>query len=290
MSTGEHSATRTRDVARFKRLVQFRPWIQSAFLFVWLMPIGRWLHWFPACVFHCYACPLSAFACPVGLMANYAAAFSVWATVPWLLIGVLVFVGAAVGSLVCGWACPFGLLQDLLAKIRPQKFSLPVWVGHIRYVVLIGLVLLLPWYLGSRGILYEDQPVSICRLCPAGALESSLWYSVWGLLTGSGWLMSWYKGMILVAFLSAAILIHRPWCRMFCPLGGLLALFNRVSLFHLRFESAHCTRCNLCRSKCAMAVKVDERINTTGCIRCLECTTCGAIRPAFASTEKSKAA
>jgi hypothetical protein len=29
-------------------------------------------------------------------------------------------------------------------------------------------------------------------------------------------------------------------------------------------------------------VKVDEKVNVSGCIRCLECTTCGAIEPCFA--------
>lgn len=282
MTNSGDTAARAQAVARAKRIVKIRPWIQTAFLAVWLMPVGRWLHSFPACVFHCYACPLSAFACPVGLMANYAAAFSVWGTVPWLLIGVLLLVGAVAGSLVCGWACPFGLLQDLLGRIRRQKMSLPGWTGQMRYVVLVGLVLFLPWYLGRQGILYEEQSISICRLCPAGALESSLWYSIRGVLTGSGWLMSWYKGLILVTFIVGAVLIHRPWCRMFCPLGGLLALFNRVSLFHLRFDPANCVKCNLCRSRCAMGVRVDERVNATGCIRCLECTTCGAIQPAVA--------
>ncbi len=272
-----------------KKLMRWRPWVQTAFLGIWLAPVGRWLHGIPGCVFHCYSCPLSSFACPVGVAANYAALFpAVW-EVPYLLIGVLLVIGAGIGSLVCGWACPFGFLQDLLGKITGWKLWVPGWLGYGRYVVLVGLVILLPAFLGHLGIPFEEQSVSICRLCPAGALEAGLPYSVRSAVTGEGWLMSWLKTGILVGFVSAAVFVHRPWCRIFCPLGGLLALFNRWSLFHLRFNPKACVACNLCRSRCAMGVKVDQKVNVPGCIRCLECTTCGAIEPALALPGNSPA-
>jgi polyferredoxin len=265
-----------------KKLSRVRPWVQTGFLGVWLAPVGQWLHSIPGCVFHCYSCPLSSFACPVGVAANYAALFPLVTEVPYLLLGILLLVGALGGSLVCGWACPFGFLQDLLGKISPRKIAVPSWLGHLRYVVLVGLVLLLPALLGFKGIPFEEQVVSICRLCPAGALEAGVPYSVQGLLAGNGWAMSWYKSAILITFVAAAIFIHRPWCRIFCPLGGFLALFNRFSVLHLRFRAKECVACNLCRSRCSMGVKVDEKVNVSGCIRCLECTACGAIEPCFA--------
>jgi polyferredoxin len=155
-------------------------------------------------------------------------------------------------------------------------------VGYTRYAVLVGLVLLLPMVLGFKGIPYENQAVSICRLCPAGALEAGVPYSIQSVLAGKGWMMSWFKTGLLLSFLVAALFFHRPWCRIFCPLGGFLALFNRFSLFHLRFNPKKCVECNLCRSRCSMGVKVDQKVNVSGCIRCLECTTCGAIEPCFA--------
>jgi len=251
--------------------------------------VGRWLHGIPGCVFHCYSCPLSSFACPVGVAANYAALLPATFEMPYLLIGLLLVVGAMGGSIVCGWACPFGFLQDLLGKITRRKTSLPGWVGYTRYAVLVGLVILLPLILGFKGIPYDEQVISICRLCPAGALEAGVPYSIRSVLAGQGWIMSWFKSAILVAFLATAFFIHRPWCRIFCPLGGLLALGNRWSLFHLRYHSENCTECNLCRSRCSLGVKVDQNINAPGCIRCLECTTCGAIQPAFARPQSNRA-
>ena len=285
-STSEKSALPS---ALGKRLMRLRPWVQTAFLGIWLAPAGRWLHGIPGCVFHCYSCPLSSFGCPVGVAANYAALFPSVFEVPYLLIGVLLLAGAIGGSLACGWACPFGFLQDLLNKLTGQHLRLPGWLGYFRYAVLIGLVLLLPAYLGWRRIPFEEQTISICRLCPAGALEAGLPYSLKGLLAERTWMMSGLKTGILLLFLGTALFMRRPWCRVFCPLGGWLALFNRWSWFHLRYKPQHCIECNLCRTRCSMGVKVDQKVNVTGCIRCLECTTCGALEPTLALPGKPPA-
>jgi ferredoxin-type protein NapH len=276
------SAPPGKPAARGDKLMRLRPWVQTAFLGVWLAPVGRWLHGIPGCVFHCYSCPLSAFGCPVGIAANYAALFPVTFEIPFLLIGVLLVSGALVGSLICGWACPFGFLQDLLGKLTPRKLVLPAWTGYFRYVVLVGLVIALPMILGYRGIPYEEQSVSICRTCPAGALEAGLPFSVASVWGGNAWLMSTFKTVLLVVFFGAAVVIYRPWCRLFCPLGGWLSLFNRWSMFHLQFKGQACAECNLCRTRCPVGVKVDEAVNVTNCIRCLECTRCGAMQPVFA--------
>jgi ferredoxin len=271
-----------------RKVSRWRPWVQFGFLGLWLAPLGRWLHGIPGCVFHCYSCPLSSFACPIGVLANYAALAPVVGEMPYLLIGLLLFVGAMAGSLVCGWACPFGFIQDLLGKIVPIKISLPSWIGYTRYIVLVGLVLALPVVLGFKGVPFEEQTISICRICPAGALEAGVPYSVQSSIAGDGWLMSGFKTGVLIAFIAAALFIHRPWCRIFCTLGGLLALFNRISLFHIQFNPKECVECNLCRSRCSMGVKVDQNVNVTGCIRCLECTKCGALKPALALPKKEE--
>jgi hypothetical protein len=84
------------------------------------------------------------------------------------------------------------------------------------------LVLLLPAILGYQGIPFEKQVVSICRLCPAGALEAGLPYSVQSLMAGTGWLMSGLKTGILIAwcFWPPRCSSYRPWCRMLLSAGG----------------------------------------------------------------------
>ena len=267
---------------RLQQWIARRAWVQTAFLALWLAPAGGALHGLPGCVFHCYSCPLSSLACPIGLMANYAALLPAAPVFPFLLAGVLFVVGGLGGTLVCGWSCPLGFFQDLLARVPLPKWQLPGWTSWGRYAVLGGLVLFLPWFLGTRGIPFDEQAVSICRLCPAGALEAGLPRSIASVAAGNAWLMSGLKTAILIVFLGSALLIHRPWCRVLCPLGGLLALFNRKSLFHLQFNGKACVECNLCRSRCSMGVELDRDANATGCVRCLECASCGALEPSLA--------
>lgn len=253
---------------------RWRFWSQTAFLALWLTPISA-LQRIPSCVFHCYSCPLSSFACPVGVVAQFCSL----GLIPFLAIGIVVTVGAMFGSLVCGWACPFGFLQDLIAKIPLPKFRLPNWLGYGRYLVLLGLVILVPMLWGM------DNHFAICRVCPAGGIEGAL---PWAVKAGAWAKISFTRYAIIGGFLLAALLTFRPWCKIFCPLGGFLSLFNRFSLFHLKFKPTRCVECNTCRSRCSMGVEVEKQVNTKHCIRCLECTTCGAIQPAVSLEKKEE--
>ncbi len=284
-----------KNLERVRRMLKLRPWVQALFVLVWVAPIG-WLSrhvWkplaevqsVPGCGFHCYACPLASFACPVGIVAQFSSAHMF----PFLAAGIVLFFAAAVGSLICGWACPFGFLQDLLDKIPVKKFRIPNWMGFGRYLTLIGLVILVPYLWG------EAHELFICRVCPAGGIEGGfvrLGMDFFGIDGGvPAEAISLTKWIIVPAFLLLAIFTYRPWCKIFCPLGGFLSLFNRVSVFHLKFDKSSCTQCNTCRARCPMGVKVDKRVNSLGCIRCLECTTCGAITPVIAGLpDKDKAA
>ena len=282
-------------------LPHLRPWVQGAFAVLWLWPIKAF-QGLPGCVFHCYGCPWASFACPIGLMANYAAAAPVpgLATAPLLLAVVLLLAGGLVGSLICGWMCPFGYLQDLLGHIPVRRIAIPNVLGYGRYVVLIVLVLALPFIFGAKGQPYDSQAVTICRYCPAGAIEAALPFSIKNLAiqkgwmsgpplpTGASWLPSPRKSALIIGMLVGSVVMFRPWCKIFCPLGGLLSLFNRISIFHLRFRREACYACNTCRSRCAMGVEVERHVNVSQCIRCTECTTCGALYPSLGTERSTK--
>jgi ferredoxin-type protein NapH len=256
------------------RLARWRSWIQALFALAWLSPFWLRLHSVCGPVFHCYSCPLATFACPIGVMANFSAVH----VFPMLAVGTVLLVGALVGSFVCGWVCPFGFLQDLIARIPTHKFELPSWMGYTRYAVLGGLVLAIPYFFG------EGHPLFFCRLCPAGALEAAVPRSVQQAASGQidllGWsqiLPSWPKMLILNGLLVLMLFTWRPWCTLFCPLGAIYSLCNRGSVFFLRFHAEQCNDCDLCRRLCRYRGRGERRGGEMRCIRCLDCTRCDAM-------------
>lgn len=250
------------------RMARWRLASQVAFSAIWLGPfLPRW-HAFCGVAFHCHSCPLALLACPVGILAQ----FSALHVFPFVAVGTLLVAGALAGSFVCGWACPFGLLQDLLARVPLPKLHLPAWTGWLRYAVLLGLVLAVPYALG------EDHPFFFCRVCPAGALDASVPHVTRQALAGQT--ITWpgpLKVAILVAVLVGALLVWRPWCRLLCPLGALYALCNRFSLFFLRFYPERCGGCAQCRSLCRAGGQPQDRLDSLACLRCLECRNCRSI-------------
>jgi ferredoxin-type protein NapH len=250
------------------RLVRWRIWIQTAFLAVWLDPFSLRLHNVCSPVFHCYACPLATFACPIGVLAN----FSALHVVPYLALGTLLVVSGIFAGFVCGWACPFGFLQDLVGRIPTPKFQLPRWTSNFRYVVLGVTVIAVPYVWGEAHALF------VCRLCPAGTLEGGM-YNV-GAAAVTGAEIPWpgpVKMIILVLFLGAMLIKWRPWCTLLCPLGAIFGFFNRFSAIFLKVHPDQCTQCGRCRRECRHGVDPAKSFDDPNCVRCMECTRCKAV-------------
>lgn len=248
------------------RLVRYRAWVQTAFLGVWMLPLGGSLFNICGPVFHCYACPLATFACPIGVIAN----FSALHLFPFFAVGTLLVIGGAVGAFICGWVCPFGFFQDLLGKVPTPRWKLPAWTGHMRWAVLVGLVIVVPYFFGEGHLLF------ICRVCPVGGIEGAGPEVVGAALAGHEvlpWPSLWKIG-IVVLVVTAMFFTYRPWCILFCPLGVIFTAFNRFSAFFLRYKPNECTSCGACHKMCPIGLEPDKRANDPRCIRCLECTKC----------------
>lgn len=217
---------------------------------------------------NCYSCPGAVGACPLGSLQG---SFSAGKSTIFYVFGIIALYGLTLGRMICGWLCPFGLIQELLYKIKTPKLKksfVTRILSFLKYVILIFFVFIVPITYAFR-----DTPLpAFCKyICPAGTLEGGL-----GLLSNKvnesyfsmlGPLFTW-KFLLLVSIVVACIFIFRMFCRFICPLGALYGLFNKISFFGVKLNTDKCVGCNKCINKCKMDIK---HVGDFECISCGEC-------------------
>jgi len=221
---------------------------------------------------NCYSCPGALGACPIGAMqaviGNWNFKFAFYVS------GFLMFVGALMGRFVCGWLCPFGLIQDLLHKIPfPKKigsFRGDKLLRKMKYVILAVFVILLPMFVVD--ILGQGLPYFCKLICPAGTLEGGMPLVLMNqsMRSALGGLYAW-KNLLLVLTIVVSILIYRPFCKYICPLGAIYSVFNPISVFRYKVDQEKCTGCGVCAKVCKMQVNPVKNANSLECIRCGLC-------------------
>ena len=221
---------------------------------------------------NCYSCPGAKGSCPIGALQavigspNYKFSYYV--------VGFLFFVGALIGRGVCGYLCPFGLVQDLLHKIPfVKKIGTFKWDKPLRkakYLILLIFVILLPLFLVD--IIGQGAPYFCKLICPVGMLEGGIplvWMNT-SMRGAVGFLYAW-KGLILLLTILLSIIIYRPFCKYICPLGAIYSLFNSVSFFRYTLDHQKCIHCGRCKAVCEMQCDPVQNCNDLECIRCGKC-------------------
>ncbi|SFQ50741.1 4Fe-4S binding domain-containing protein [Lachnospiraceae bacterium XBB1006] len=221
-------------------------------------------------VLNCYSCPGAIGACPIGALQ----AILGQRRVPFYVLGSIMLFGLVLGRIVCGFLCPFGLVQDLLHRIPTPKFHVPQRIHrvlcYVKYVLLGGFVVILPVVAAMvRGI----QIPYFCKyVCPAGTLSGGVVLSALNpqLRSLLGVLFGW-KVVVLVGVVVLAVFIPRPFCRYICPLGAFYGLFHKVSIAQLTIDKKQCIDCGKCEQVCPMQVEIRKEIRTPECIQCGAC-------------------
>jgi ferredoxin-type protein NapH len=185
---------------------------------------------------------------------------------PALLLGAapVALLALGLGSVYCGWLCPFGLLSELLDRLRRPRARWPerAWEAarRPRRVALLLLV-------GGSALL--GAPLAAV-LSPPRVLTSL------PLEARAAGVVPWVGLGLLGAFLLADLLLpRRLLCRALCPAGALAALLRAPATWRPRFEAARC-RCPghpPCVAACAWGL--DPRAGAMGprdgCTSCLAC-------------------
>ena len=213
---------------------------------------------------NCYSCPGAVGACPLGSLQSGLLSLSTLKKIPYYVLGILILSGLLLGRFICGFLCPFGLLQELLDKIPVKKIKknrVTAVLAYLKYVILAVFVIIIPLAFKFPGF---------CKfICPAGTLEGGipLLIANESLRKIAGFLFSWKCGVLLV-ILILCVFCHRAFCRFLCPLGALYSLFNPVSFFGIKVDKEKCNGCNACVRHCKMDVK---KVCDKECVQCGDC-------------------
>lgn len=226
---------------------------------------------------NCYSCPGAVLSCPLGSFQSFLAkrlSASILDRIPIYVIGFLVLFGVLFGRIICGFLCPFGLIQELLYKIKTPKIKksrLTHKLTYIRYIILLLFVILIPLIYNAPGF---------CKfICPAGTLEAGipLVGSVKSLQDAIGFIF-FQKISILILILILSVFIHRVFCRFICPLGLIYGLFNKISVFGIKVDENKCTSCDRCVKTCLMDIKSPGDSNCIECGKCIDICPMSAIK------------
>ncbi len=221
---------------------------------------------------NCYSCPGALGSCPIGSL--QAVLGSPKFQMSFYVVGFFLFTGAILGRVVCGFLCPFGLVQDLLYKIPffAKRKNMP---GHkglawIKYVVLALMVVILPMFaVNAYGI---SDPWFCKYLCPSGTLFGGipLIAANEGLQQALGGLFVW-KMSVLLVILVWSLWVYRPFCKYLCPLGAIYGWFNPIALSRFQMDKERCIDCKKCKAVCPMDIPVYAKPNSMECIKCGKC-------------------
>lgn len=237
-------------------------------------------------------------------------------TFPLLPLASFIVFAVLSGRLLCGWACPFGFVQDILGFLkrkhmeispRTHKDLLYVKYGILAAVLFISgtIAATTVFRMGGGGYktalgIFARAPFNV--LSPHDTLFGILPIMTYNaisaeapfqdILGGIGALspLFWTRVFILAIVLVFAFYTPRSWCRYFCPVGAMLALESHFSFLGLKRDVVRCTKegCRSCVEACPMKVPILdlpwEKFTHPECTYCLECVdacTTKALKPKF---------
>ena len=219
------------------------------------------------------------------------------------------------GRVYCSYICPLGIFQDVttwcskkLRNIGKKKFRFRYapqkkWMRYSILVIFVlsiftgGFLLSLLDPFSNFGRFVSDlfRPVYIMAnnvlVSILNSLGSYILYPVTVAQTNPYALIVPGVMLALVIWLSAWK--GRLYCNAICPVGTLLGLVSKISLFKIRFDATSCNQCGTCMFVCkSQCIDVKNREvdfpRCVGCGNCIQSCDKSAIRYSLSLTRKPK--
>ena len=244
------------------------------------------------------------------------------------VVAILLVLTLLFGRVYCSVICPLGVMQDIISWIHGKtkkknrfRFSYSPAINWLRYGVLALFIVALVAGLHSLVALVAPYSaygrIASNLLAPVYQLGNNFFAWIaeragsYAFYSTEVWIRSGATFAVAAAtFAVVAVLAWkhgRTWCNTICPVGSVLGLFSRFSVFAPVIDTEKCRNCGLCGKHCkSSCINMKEHeIDYSRCVACMDCIeTCkeGAIHyacrygkkgspsPAQGNVDKSKRA
>lgn len=198
------------------------------------------------------------------------------------------------GRVYCSFLCPLGVLQDVIHfftnRLKKSKIHRFRKAQNILRFSILGLTIIFLLF-GSIFLLNLLDPYSVFGkmtsnlLRPvyylvnnlmADILESMGSYALYPVkLKSYSWVSFGFSSSVLGLIVWLVYKYGRLYCNTVCPVGALLGLVSKFSIFKIKLNESLCNSCGACGSKCkAQCIDTkNKKVDFTRCVGCLNCLT-----------------
>jgi len=164
---------------------------------------------------------------------------------PMIITAAVIFFLSLLGPrLFCGWVCPVGAIQELMAmladRLKIRRRRVPYRVSNsVRIAILLLFV-----FLSATAVIHmtgesgERIPLSLYDWINAFHGFEFEW------LASTLDLLIHYLPFVLTVLL--ALFLYRPYCHFVCPIGLLTHWLEPVALFRINRKKGACDDCGAC--------------------------------------------
>jgi len=176
-----------------------------------------------------------------------------------VFLAIFIVFSIIVNKAVCGWACPFGALEELIYMLplfkKAKKWQMPFWITNtIRGGLFVAFLVMVYGIVGDKGfvVYHYLNPFNLFNFDFSSAL------------------VTWAIGIYLVV----SFFFYRPFCRIICPFGFISWIFERVSLSRITIDRDACIDCRACVKACPLTAakdRLDKSPLPADCFACMRC-------------------
>ena len=197
------------------------------------------------------------------------------------------------GRIYCSTLCPLGTLQDLFGylskKLSPKRKIFKYKKPHnwLRYSILAMVVISLftgsillvnlldPYSAFGKIVTNFLRPITVAlnNLVSMALAKADIYWLPrvkWVALNYAAlaFALTWIVLLVLMAAKRG-----RLYCNTLCPVGTLLGLFARYSLFRIRLDKTQCNSCGKCSAVCKAECinPLDQSVDFSRCVGCMNC-------------------